>query len=158
MNNPDFPPVFFNAWTRTVSLSFARHFINFPRGIGISPLHLGALLLIFQKGTCSISDICDSLLIQITAASQMLDNMYNRGLITRDEDPQDRRSKIIGLTDKGFKIAVDFMQTNQALLLLSFQELNALDKHDLIEFLHLFLEQGQVGADPGEEDFIQPDW
>jgi DNA-binding MarR family transcriptional regulator len=52
----------------------------------------------------SIKAIADQLGISLPAASRAIDALLKRGLVTRTEDPDDRRSKLIGLTDAGHEI------------------------------------------------------
>ena len=49
----------------------------------------------------SIKAIADGLGISLPAASRAIDALLKRGLVTRTEDPADRRSKLIGLTGAG---------------------------------------------------------
>jgi DNA-binding MarR family transcriptional regulator len=76
----------------------------FARDKGLSMGQYGALMHIFQKGGCGVSDIGSDLGITNSAASQMLERLVQLKLITRSEDPNDRRSKQIVLTEKGRQI------------------------------------------------------
>ena len=46
-------------------------------------------------------DISERFDITNAAASQLVDKLVQSGLIQREEDPQDRRAKLLNLTDKG---------------------------------------------------------
>ena len=64
----------------------------------------GAMLRIYHKGACGVSDIGSDLGVTNSAASQMLERLVQLKLVTRSEDPSDRRVKQIVLTDKGRQI------------------------------------------------------
>ena len=49
----------------------------------------------------SIKAIADRFGLSLPAASRAVDALLKRGLVTRKEDPDDRRSKLIDLTDEG---------------------------------------------------------
>jgi len=74
---------------------------TYAKDKGLTMGQFGALLHIHHKGTCGVSDIGNDLGITNSAASQMLERLVQLNLITRSEDPNDRRVKQILLTDKG---------------------------------------------------------
>jgi DNA-binding MarR family transcriptional regulator len=76
----------------------------FARDKGLTIGQFGAMFHISHKGGCGVSDIGNDLGVTNSAASQMLDRLVQLELINRSEDPSDRRSKLISLTDKGRQI------------------------------------------------------
>src|SRR5215470_18301274 len=68
---------------------------------GMSMHQLGLLMQIHYRGNCGISDISNRFDITNAAASQLVDKLVQSGLVQREEDPQDRRAKLLTLTDKG---------------------------------------------------------
>ncbi len=69
----------------------------------LSMSQVGALFQI-SDGSTNVSDLGEGLGISIAAASQMLERLVQQGLVVRVEDPQDRRSKQLALTEKGRRI------------------------------------------------------
>ena len=61
----------------------------------------GVLMQLHHKGVCGVSDISERFDISNAAASQLVDKLVQSGFIKREEDPQDRRAKLLNLTDKG---------------------------------------------------------
>jgi DNA-binding MarR family transcriptional regulator len=57
--------------------------------------------LYYQGMACGISQISDDMSITNAAASQLVDKMVNSGLLERAEDPNDRRAKLVTLSEKG---------------------------------------------------------
>ena len=76
----------------------------FARDKGLTMGQFGAMVHISHKGGCGVSDIGNDLGVSNSAASQMLDRLVQLELISRSEDPSDRRGKLIGMTDKGRQI------------------------------------------------------
>ena len=87
---------------------FRRHlmgsFSGFARDNGLTMAQFGVMLQLHHKGACGVSDIGSELGVTNSAASQMLDRLLQLDLITRSEDPVDRRVKQIDLTEKGNQI------------------------------------------------------
>lgn len=73
---------------------------HFAKAIGVSMPQLGILMQLHYRENCGISDIGDRFHITNAAASQLADKLVQSGLIRREEDPQDRRAKLLNLTDK----------------------------------------------------------
>jgi DNA-binding MarR family transcriptional regulator len=59
------------------------------------------LMQLHHRGNCGIGDISERFDITNAAASQLVDKLVHSSLIKRQEDPHDRRAKLLNLTDKG---------------------------------------------------------
>jgi DNA-binding MarR family transcriptional regulator len=77
------------------------NFFTYAKNNGLTMAQFGAMLRIYHKGACGVSDIGSDLGVTNSAASQMLERLVQLKLITRTEDPTDRRVKQIVLTEKG---------------------------------------------------------
>jgi DNA-binding MarR family transcriptional regulator len=76
-------------------------FLVQARESGLSMSQIGALIRIRNKNVRGVCEIGDELKITNAAASQLIERLVVQGLISRSEDPQDRRVKQIELTEKG---------------------------------------------------------
>ena len=74
---------------------------HLAKAIGLSMPQFGILMQIHFHGNCGISEISNRFDITNAAASQLVDKLVQSGLIQREEDPQDRRAKLLNLTEKG---------------------------------------------------------
>jgi len=74
---------------------------QFAKSTGLSMPQFGILMQLHHRGNCGIGDIGERFDITSAAASQLADKLVQSGLIQREEDPQDRRAKLLNLTDKG---------------------------------------------------------
>ena len=81
---------------------------HFAKALGLSMPQLGILMQLHFRENCGISDISDRFHITNAAASQLADKLVQSGLIRREEDPHDRRAKLLNLTDK----AKELLQQN----------------------------------------------
>jgi DNA-binding MarR family transcriptional regulator len=79
----------------------------FPRIAGemhmrdMSFSQLTAIMHIFMNGPQTISEIARSTDLTHNAASRMVERLVNAGLLSRKEDPTDRRQKKVELTERG---------------------------------------------------------
>lgn len=87
-------------------LDFALHHsmrerVHFAKATGLSMPQFGILMQLHYRKGCGVSEISERFDITNAAASQLVDKLVQSGLIQREEDPNDRRAKLLNLTDKG---------------------------------------------------------
>jgi len=75
--------------------------MQFMQEHDLSFTHLNSLFLIHRAGCTNIQCLADHLGVTKAAVSQMVDRLVESGLISREEDPIDRRSKLICLSQTG---------------------------------------------------------
>lgn len=63
-----------------------------------------------ERDSFCVADISDSTGASMPAVSRAIDSLVRKGLVSRVEDPDDRRRRLIALTDEGHKV------TNAALM------------------------------------------
>lgn len=74
---------------------------HFAKATGLSMPQFGILMQLHYRGNCGVSDIGERFDITNAAASQLVEKLVQSRLIQREEDPSDRRAKLLNLTDKG---------------------------------------------------------
>lgn len=77
---------------------------QYAKSTGLGMPQFSILMQLHHKGSCGVSDISERFDITNAAASQLVDKLVQNNLIKRDEDPNDRRAKLLNLTDKGRKL------------------------------------------------------
>lgn len=87
-----------------------RDWARFVKESGMSMPQFNIMMHLHYHHLSNISEISEWMDISAAAASQLVEKLFNNGLIERTEDPDDRRTKQITLTAKGeelIKIGVD---------------------------------------------------
>ena len=74
---------------------------HFAKATGLSMPQFGILMQLHYRHNCGVSDLSERFDITSAAASQLVDKLVQSGLIQREEDPHDRRAKLLNLTEKG---------------------------------------------------------
>lgn len=74
---------------------------HFAKATGLSMPQFGILMQLHYRHNCGVSDLSERFDITSAAASQLVDKLVQSGLIQREEDPSDRRAKLLNLTEKG---------------------------------------------------------
>ena len=73
----------------------------FAKSTGLSMPQFSIMMQLHYRGACGMSEISERFSISAAAASQLVDKLVQSGLMAREEDPSDRRAKLLNLTDKG---------------------------------------------------------
>lgn len=94
----------FQKWIAVVMHNSMLNLTRYARENGFSISQIMSLNFIHRKGTCGVSDLGEKIGVTNAAASQLLERLVQQELITRTEDPNDRRGKLITLTKRGQRI------------------------------------------------------
>jgi len=113
MQSPDSLVATLQEWFGIFRRRMMGSFFIYARDNGLTMAQMGAMFHILQKGACGVSDIGSDLGVTNSAASQMLERLVQLKLITRSENPIDRRVKQIVLTDRGRQILRESSRANQ---------------------------------------------
>jgi DNA-binding MarR family transcriptional regulator len=100
-------------WVKETTNRSMRGLFHYAKENGLSMPQVGALFNIRHNGGNGVADLGDELRISSAAASQMLDRLVQQGLVSRSENPDDRRSKRLSLTDRGEKILLRSVEARQ---------------------------------------------
>ena len=92
-------------WMRLVMKHSIRTFMLFAKRHNYQVAQLNALIRLYYKNDCGISDLGEETGVTSAAVSQLMEKMVQHGLVLRTEDPLDRRHKVLMLTETGQKIA-----------------------------------------------------
>lgn len=81
-----------------------RSLFHYAKERDIASSQLGSLMRMSRGGKRSIMRIGGEMSMTGPAMSQMIDRLVAQGLVTRKEDPDDRRSRLIDLTPLGAEL------------------------------------------------------
>ena len=91
---------FRRAIVREFVFNILRTFVDFDYSLP----QLATLLLLDEEGELTIKQVTEILGRSVSATSRLLDQLVERGMVSRREDEHDRRSKRITITEKGRKL------------------------------------------------------
>jgi len=88
-------------WSQVFMQRSMRDFKRFMDSTGLSFSQINILMRLFHGESTTVSEIGDLMGVTNAAASQAVDRLVVLGLIERTEDPDDRRTKRLALTQTG---------------------------------------------------------
>ena len=100
-------------WVRETTHRSMNGLFGYVKDNGLSMPQVGALFNIRLNKESGVANLGEELHVSSAAASQMLDKLVQQGLVSRSENPDDRRSKRLSLTDKGQEILRQSVEARQ---------------------------------------------
>jgi DNA-binding MarR family transcriptional regulator len=88
-------------WSEVFMRHSGRDFRHFMGENSLSFSQVTVLMRLYHGGKSGVSELGGEMGVTNAAASQAIDRLVNYGLLTRSEDPVDRRAKQLVLTEKG---------------------------------------------------------
>ena len=119
-----------SAWHRTRAVI---------RGAAAEKYHLTVeqfqVLRRIRKGATSVSALAEASQTSRSAVSKAVDALVRRGLVSRSQDPEDRRNVPLALTDEGQRIMAGIYNETEQWLSVRFERLTPEERAVLLEGL-----------------------
>lgn len=112
-------------------------FIRHIRESDLSQSQVNALFRLYHHGPGPVNDLANHLGVTMAAVSQLLDPLIATGLVLRSENPNDRRMKLLALTDQGKILVEKSMVTRHAWLADLSKVLSDSEKEQLLPAIEL---------------------
>jgi DNA-binding MarR family transcriptional regulator len=94
-------------WAKLYFFQSLTDFFNSLKHSELSLLQAYALTYLYFKGPIKISDLCEHMNVSPGAASQMVDRLEKLEMVSRVEDPADRRVRKVAVLAKGEEFVQD---------------------------------------------------
>ncbi len=121
-----------------------RGWSHFAKSTGLSMPQFSILMQLHHKGACGISEISERFDITNAAASQLVEKLVQGGYLKREEDPNDRRSKLLSLTPKGTSLIQQGVEQRHRWMDELLKNLSAEEKARVNEALHILVERAKA--------------
>lgn len=83
-------------------LTVSQHFQESLVPYGLTPVQCGILNCLYKQDGLGIKVLCESMSINSSTMTGIIDRMEDAGLVERRPDPVDRRALVVYLTEKGW--------------------------------------------------------
>jgi DNA-binding MarR family transcriptional regulator len=130
---------FRRAIVREFVFNILRAFVDFDYSLP----QLATLLLLDEEGELTIKQVTEILGRSISATSRLLDQLVERGMVSRREDEHDRRSKRIAITEKGRILIATLEQRRADAQLAVMEYYSAEEQAEINRAMALLAEAGQ---------------
>ncbi len=107
----------------------------------LSISQINTLFHLRYNGSSRVSLLAGKLGITNAAASQMLNGLFKKGFITRQENPDDRRIKRIALSEKGNHFLNTNIKAHQQWLMFILRKLSVNERELLAEGMKILIEK-----------------
>ncbi|WP_026559156.1 MarR family transcriptional regulator [Bacillus sp. J37] len=93
------------------------------------------LRFLWKHGSCSIGQLADQLEVRSSSMSQMIDRLELAGMVFRETNQQDARTKVVTLTDTGKETIMKMKDAQIELLAGPFNQLTSEEQEILVNIL-----------------------
>lgn len=128
-------------WIEVFMRGSMRNFLVYAKQNGFSITQVAVLFMLRRKGASNVSEIGDELQISNAAASQLLDRLVQQGLLVRTEDPDDRRLKMIRLSEQGELVLKNSLQARQKWLEDLVKQLSPQEQKQVVSALNILIDK-----------------
>lgn len=105
------------------------------RNHGLSSMQFAVLEVLYHKGDLRICEIIEKILSTGGNMTVVINNLVKEGMVEKYVDPNDSRSSIIHITDKGKEKIEEIFPEHLIDLEIFFDKLDEDEKHNLINIL-----------------------
>ena len=98
-----------------------------------------------------MSEISERFEVTPAAASQLVDKLVQNGFVVREEDPHDRRAKLLNLTDKGHDLIRQGFDERYRWMDLLSARLTEAERSQVSEALDILTRAAQDMEDPVQQ-------
>lgn len=88
---------------------FKQELARFADERGLTQVQLAAIYMVHQHGELAMGKVANVLHCDPSNVTGIVDRLVTHGLVTRQENPADRRAKTIALTNEGHKLVQEIM-------------------------------------------------
>jgi DNA-binding MarR family transcriptional regulator len=134
-----------------IMFDFMKNNISFARQNNLSMSQVRTLFRLHQEGSSGVTEIGERLGITSPAVSQMLERLVQQGILQRTEATEDRRMKVIVLTDKGKELVRKYISLHHKWSSGLAESLTPEEKEKTAEVMQLLLEKAKLMKNTSEE-------
>jgi MarR family 2-MHQ and catechol resistance regulon transcriptional repressor len=100
-------------WSMTFIRLSQHDFNRYMRSAGLSLPQMTILLHLHYRGPSDVTHICEMMQVTPAGASQMIERMAQQGMVRREEWAEDRRVRLVNLTEKGREVVLESIAARQ---------------------------------------------
>ena len=124
----------------------------------LTEVQLSCIKYVAVHNEPSIGEIADGLSISNAASAKLVDRLVRKKLLTREEDPKDRRVLKIKLTPKGQELLADIERIEENEFNAILERMSATEKEALENGLKAFLKAALQSPEQVEEICLHCGW
>jgi len=100
-------------WSTVFMRMSMNDFNRYSRSAGYSFVQMNVLMHLYYRGPSEVMALGDLLQVSPAGASQVVERMVQGGLVQRSESPDDRRVRLVHLTERGRQVVDESIAARQ---------------------------------------------
>ncbi len=136
-------PGIFGAFQRRFSRQLARFGLTIPQFVALNVLEE-------KEGETRMGPLADATMQSAASMTGIVDRLLERGLVERERRPDDRRSVVVHLTDRGRQLLAEARQDRQQQVRRLLEQLSPEERQLLFRVMRKMAEVDEENAPEGE--------
>src|SRR5437762_3648606 len=128
---------------RTIIREFVAGIVRAFGNFDFSLPQMATLLLLGEEGELTIKQVAEDLGRSVSATSRLLDQLVERGMVSRREDERDRRARRIAITEQGSKLIATLEKRRADVQIAVMEYFSAEEQAEINRAMALLAEAGQ---------------
>lgn len=124
---------------RALARQALRHRIDQVDGEVLTPALVDALMVVCRRGTWQVREFAQELGIEQSTATRTLDPLVERGYVTREVDPSNRRRKVVRSTASGRRVAARILESRRRAMRAHLSQMSPGRRTMFVELLEEFV-------------------
>ncbi|MFN8026797.1 MAG: MarR family transcriptional regulator [Acidimicrobiia bacterium] len=125
---------------RTIARQALRQKIDHVDGEVLTPALVDALMVVCRRDTWQVQEFAQELGIEQSTATRTLDPLVERGYVTREVDPANRRRKVVRSTARGRRVAGRILDARRRAMRAHLEQMSPGRRTMFVELLEEFVE------------------
>lgn len=120
----------------------------YAKSMGLSNTALDILTTIYENPNCTQKEIADSIFLPKQTVNAVVTTFFKNGWVKLEEVPEDRRNKMVNLTDEGLSKAREIMDRIQSCEISAMKQLTPEERETLLTLTKTYIQScSQAMAD-----------
>ncbi len=112
-------------------------------GMGMSDTEIKICTFIHANPNCSQDAVAKALILDKTTVAKALLSLENKGIVSRGQDQQDRRRKMLNITPRGFELANELRKRHNDRLNELIADFSEEDKKQFMKYIERLLDSAE---------------
>jgi DNA-binding MarR family transcriptional regulator len=108
------------------------------RGLALGPRHLSLLSVLLLDGPSTVNELAAVLYLAPTTVSLMISQLADAGVVLRQEDPADRRRRLVSLAPERYQVIDDWLGRGAAAWRQALEPLSPQERQTVVSTLLAF--------------------
>jgi DNA-binding MarR family transcriptional regulator len=138
------PTQVFQEWLAFFMRRSVHDMLQYNKTVGFSLSQVNIMMWLYYHKHCDVTALAENMQVSAAAASQMVERMVQQGIVQRVENPNDRRTRQVHLTERGRQVVEETIAARQGWIKDLVETLSEEQKTAVVKLLGELIQKAQA--------------